>query len=183
MENNIRMRKFDFRCDLVEIFELMMQAEDQALFLGRVQINSLPDFEKWMIHNMSMYYHDFYVLQDTQTYKVVGYVYSYDYRLYDLHCKVSIFLKPEYRNVGIGALAGIRFLNELFTSFPLRKIYADVYDYNKQSLQSNLGAGFEEEGVLKEYRFNAGKYYDMHMLSITRERFYEKFGSMFKKND
>ena len=97
--------------------------------------------------------------------------------------EASIFLNKKYRDVGVGALCGVQFLDELFSNYPLRKIYIDVYDYNKQSLACNLGIGFVEEGCLKGYRYNNGEYHDMHLLSITREKFYEKAGGFLKRHD
>ena len=182
MKNGLKLKKFNFRNDLADLFEIMMDNQDQALFHGRMQINSLPDFEKWMIGNMAHFYHDFYVITSDDNYTIVGYVYSYEYKIYDGHCKVCIFLNKEYRDVGVGALCGIRFLDELFSNYPLRKIYIDVYDYNKQSLACNLGVGFVEEGCLKDYRYNNGEYHDLHLLSITREKFYEKAGEIIKRD-
>ena len=179
METSLILRKFNFRTDLEDIFRLMTDSREQSLFHGRMQINSLPEFERWMVANMAQFYHDFYVIFDESSYNIVGYVYSYEYRVYDGHCKVCIVLNKQYRDVGVGAICALRFLNELFTSYPLRKIFIDVYDYNKQSLQSNIDAGFVEEGCLKECRYYNGKYYDTHILGLTRERFYEKYGAIF----
>ena len=173
MDEGFTFRKFNFRNDLADLFDLMTDARDQALFHCRFPVNSLPDFEKWMIANMTHLYHEFYVIVAKDNYSIVGYVYSYDYKFFDGHCKVCIFLKKQYRDVGMGALCGMRFMSDLFSSYPLRKIYIDVYDYNEQSLQCNLGIGFVEEGCLKDYRFLDGKYHDMHLLSITRDAFFE----------
>ncbi len=181
MENKLTLRKFDFRSDLEDLFYIMMDSQDQMLFHGRFQVNSLPDFEKWMINNTAHIYHDFYVIFDESDYNIVGYIYSYDYRAYDGHCKVCTFIKQKYRDIGVGAICGINFLNELFVNYPIRKIYIDVFDYNRQSLKSNLDAGFVEEGLLKEFRYYDGKYHDMHLLAITRERFYEKFNGVIGK--
>lgn len=172
MISNLNFRKFDFRTDIRDLFELMTDSKDQSLFHGRIQINSLQEFENWMINNFSHNYHVFYVVCSENA--IVGYIYSYQFRAYDGHCKVCAFLNKKYRDVGIGAYVGLKFLNELFLDYPIRKIYIDVYDYNNQSLLSNLQIGFVEEGCLKEYRYNNGQYYDLHILSIAREKFFEK---------
>ena len=175
MKNSLSLRKFNSKTDLDKLFDLMINTKDQMLFHGRVQFNSLEDFERWFMGNLSHAYHDFYVISDDENNKIAGYVYSYEYRHYDGHAKVCVVMAEEYRQVGMGAIIGLRFLNELFSNYPLRKVYIDVYDYNKQSLKSNLDVGFEEEGCLKEFRYENGKYYDMHLLSLTREKFYEKY--------
>jgi RimJ/RimL family protein N-acetyltransferase len=175
MKNNIILRKFDYKNDLDILFNIMINSNDQMLFHGRIQLNSVPDFEKWFMGNLTHGYHDFYVVEDGETKEVMGYIYSYEFRPYDGHCKVCTVLTEKYRAVGVGAVVGLRFLNELFSNYPLRKVYIDVYDYNKQSLQSNIDAGFVEEGLLKNFRYENGEYHDMHVLGLTRERFYEKF--------
>lgn len=175
MKNNIIFRKYNPRTDLEKMFDMMIGSRDQMLFHGKVQFNTIRDFEDWLMDNMSRAYHDFFVVSDKTNNEVLGFAYSYDYRGYDGHCKVCVVIDEKYRAVGVGAVIGLRLLNELFVNYPLRKIYIDVYDYNKQSLQSNLDAGFVEEGCLKNFRYHNGKYYDMHLLGITRERYYEKF--------
>lgn len=176
MENsNVKFKKFDFRNDVVDLFNLMLDSKEQVLFHSRFQINSLPEFEKFMATNLATIYHDFYVIFDESTYSNIGYVYSYEFSHYDSHCKICLFVKDKYQNSGIGAYMGVKFVDELFRNYPLKKIFTDVYDYNKQSLLSNLDSGFVEEGCLKEFRYHNGKYYDLHVLGLSREDFYKKF--------
>ena len=175
MKSNLSLRKVNLKTDIEELFDIMINGKDQMLFHGRVQFNYLADFERWFTDNLSRYYHDFYVVYDDANKKIAGYVYSYEYRSYDGHCKVFTVLTETYRQVGMGALVGLRFLKELFTNYPIRKVYLDIYNYNKQSLMSNLDAGFKEEGCLKNFRYDNGEYHDMHILSLTRETFYEKY--------
>lgn len=40
-------------------------------------------------------------------------------------------------------------MKQLFKQYPLRKIYVDIYDYNQESLKSNISAGFEIEGSIE----------------------------------
>lgn len=77
--------------------------------------------------------------------------------------------------MGIGAMATLSFMKQLFKQYPLRKIYVDIYDYNQESLKSNISAGFEIEGVLKEYRYLNGKYHSLNVLSISRECFEKRY--------
>ena len=64
-------------------------------------------------------------------------------------------------------------MDYLFKKYPLKQILISVFDYNANSLSSNLKGGFEEVGVIPEYRFCDGEYHAMHILRITREKFYE----------
>ena len=64
MKNNIILRKFDYKNDLDILFNIMINSNDQMLFHGRIQLNSVPDFEKWFMGNLTHGYHDFYVVED-----------------------------------------------------------------------------------------------------------------------
>lgn len=170
--NKLRFRRFEHNKDLLNLYYVMTNVNEQMFFHSKTVFNSNVDYEQWLLGQMKYHYHDFYILEDSDNdSKFAGFMYSYDFRLNDGHCMICVYLTPEYRNVGYGAYAGIKFIKEIFQEYPVRKIYLTIYDYNKQSLQSNLSAGFTEEGCLKEYRYYDGKYWDMHFLAITRETF------------
>ena len=73
---------------------------------------------------------------------------------------------------------GARFMGDLFSAYPLRKIYALVYGYNEESLRSNLAAGFVEEGVMREYRYLGGAWHDCHILALTKQAYEEGLGKL-----
>ncbi len=171
----ISWRPFDPQRDMEPIFRLYQDPQEQALFAQRVPITSVDEFAEWFGTNMRGSYHDFHVVEDPSAdHRMAGFVFSYDYHPFDLHCKVCLYATPEYRGTGLAGVMGASFLDELFTIYPLRKVYALVYDYNGASLGSNLQAGFEEEGVMRDYRYLGGSYYDCHILAMTRERFCER---------
>lgn len=182
MGGDVCLRRFNFRQDVEDMFEIMNDPNDQMLFIRKMPFNTLPDFDMWMQNNFKGFYHEFNVITDNQSsYDFLGFVYSYEYSPVDLHCKVCLVLKKEYRNMGLGGKILINFLNYLFTDYPLRKVFLTIYDYNKQSLDSNLQAGFIEEGVMKEYRYHNGKFHDLHILSMTREEFYKRFDKFLNR--
>lgn len=170
--SDIVWRPFDPQRDMEPMFRLYQDPQEQALFAQRVPITSSDEFAEWFGANIHTSYHDFHVVEDPSAdYRMAGFVFSYDYRPFDLHCKVCLYAVPEYRGTGLAGVMGASFIDELFTIYPLRKVYALVYDYNGASLQSNLQAGFAEEGVMRDYRYLAGSYYDCHVLALTREAF------------
>ena len=175
-----RLRAYDAQRDLATIFSLYMDPVEQPQFAMRVPITSEAEFAAWFEENMGTYYHDFYVIEagPPDAAELAGFVFSYDYHAFDLHCKVCIYVTDKYRATGLAGTAGTEFIDAMFCMYPLRKVYALVYGYNQQSLKSNLAAGFVEEGVLKEYRYLDGAWHDCHMLGLTRERFYEGVGRM-----
>ena len=64
MKNNIIFRKYNPRTDLEKMFDMMIGSRDQMLFHGKVQFNTIRDFEDWLMDNMSRAYHDFFVVSD-----------------------------------------------------------------------------------------------------------------------
>ena len=166
----ITWRGFDPQRDMEPIYRLYQNPWEQALFAQRVPVASLDEFAAWFGENLSTLYHDFHIVEDARS-ELAGFVFSYDYHPFDLHCKVCIYVVEAYRTTGLAGTVGASFIDELFTLYPLRKVYALVYGYNTESLASNLQAGFVEEGVLRAYRYLGGTYHDCHVLSLTREDF------------
>lgn len=166
--DNIELKELDVDRDLDSLFSMMLSS-DQYLFSTIISINSKEEFEEWLRSQIRNFFHEFKVIFFEG--KAVGFLYAYEFTLKDLHCKLCMDICDTLRGIGVGGIAAIMYLDYLFDTYPLRKVYSTVYEYNKQSLLSNIRAGFCEEGVLKEYRYYNGKYYDMHFFSITRERF------------
>lgn len=100
---------------------------------------------------------------------IIGTVYSYNLNLIDGNIFLTIYLEEEYERKGYGAETVAIFLDYLFATFPLHKIYFEVYDYNRLSLSTLQTAGFVEEGRFKEHRFVGGKRYDLIRFAFFRE--------------
>lgn len=171
-------RAFDAEADAPLMFDLYRDPYEQALFAQRVPLTTLAEFGEWLDGNMRGNYHEFRVVADEATGELAGFVFAYDYRPFDLHCKVCVYMRPEWRGSGAAGLMGARFMGDLFAAYPLRKIYALVYGYNEESLRSNLAAGFVEEAVLREYRYLGGAWHDCHVLALSREAFEAGLGRL-----
>lgn len=81
--------------------------------------------------------------------QIVGTLYSYSFNLIDGHCFITIYLDQKYDRRGYGVEATALFLYHLFESYPLNKIYMEVYDYNRSSWSNLEGAGFVLEGGIQ----------------------------------
>lgn len=184
----LRLRHYDARTDVEPMFAAYSDPAEQALFAHREQINSVQEFDAWMTENVASVYHDLYVIEapadgdgrDASADgtrgggRFAGFVYSYDYRTSDLRCNMCLYLARPYRGTGAAGIVAATFLDELFSYYPLRKVYLYVYDYNRASLASDLQAGFVEEGCLREYRYLDGRWWDCHVLAMTRRGFEER---------
>ena len=63
------------------------------------------------------------------------------------------------------------FTDSLFRSFPLRKLYLEIPAFNLDTVRSAIGRMLAEEGVLREHVYFDGRYWDQHILALTRESF------------
>ena len=158
----------------------IMTAEDQYLYSTKLRFQSQQGFERWLCCRLKSDFHDFYIVRDPHTLIALGYVHNYDFSLIDGTCKLVVYIVPQYSKIGIGGIAAITFMQRLFSMYPLRKLYSTVYEYNEESLRSNIAAGFQEEGILRDYRYQNGKYHSMHYLSMTKPQFDKTIGKLVK---
>lgn len=169
MIDDISLRIIESDEDIAFLFE-MFTASDQHLFSSTIPLNSISEFTEWISSRLRNYYHDFRIMHYNNS--PVGFIYSFDHFASDGHCKICVDVLPSFRNSGIGGLGTILFADYLFKTYPLRKIYSTVYDYNKQSLMTNIKSGLVEEGKLNGIKYYNGKFYDLHFFSISRDLFY-----------
>lgn len=164
----IKLEWVDLDEDIHDLFSYVC-SNDQYLFSTRLWFNSEREFAIWIKSRMDSEFHDIFMIKENG--KNIGYVHDYDFDERNGHCKIAVFIEKNHRAYGLGGLASVMFMEFLFAQYSIRKIYIDIYEYNKESLDSNLKAGFEKEGFLKDYRYYAGKYYGMYILSMTREKY------------
>jgi hypothetical protein len=60
----------------------------------------------------------------------------------------------------------------LFQALPFRKVYHEVFSYNKTVVRICRKLCLAEEGVLKADRFWNGAYWDLHIFALYREAWY-----------
>lgn len=99
----------------------------------------------------------------------VGLVQLYDVSLENGWAFYFQYMAPEYRQHVFAAEAALLFVDQVFAQTSLRKIYADVYEYNDLALRSLLNAGCKEEGRFREFAWHDGRYWDCYRLSLSRD--------------
>ncbi|MEX2158157.1 MAG: GNAT family protein [Dehalococcoidia bacterium] len=102
--------------------------------------------------------------------KPIGLAQAYDFSMEDGWTSCLGYIEPAFRVRGHGAEAGLLFADYLFSSFPIRKVYADVLEFNGSVLRTLQGIGFVVEGRRSEHGFFQGKYWDLFHLALTRTR-------------
>ncbi len=78
-------------------------------------------------------------------------------------------LVPPARGLG-WPLEGVTvFLSYLFDVLPLRKVYADVLEFNVRSIDRVLRDYASEEGRLRAHEFHMGRYWDLITFAVYRD--------------
>ncbi|MCD7951289.1 MAG: GNAT family N-acetyltransferase [Erysipelotrichaceae bacterium] len=154
-------------------------ADDQYLYSTKFGFNTKKEFEQWLRERLNNRFYDFFIVKNNQL-KSIGFVYNYDLSLIDGHCKLVVYIIDEYRKTGIGGFVATKFMKYLFAKYPIRKVYSTIYDYNQESLQSHIAAGFIEEGSISDYRYYHGTYHRIHYFSMNRKTFESTLGKLVK---
>lgn len=109
------------------------------------------------------------LVTERETSQPIGTVYSFDVSLVNGYASFCIYLDPSHTGRGLGVEAGYLFVNYLMTYYPLRKLYTDIYSYNKHSLHVADKIGFVVEGTLRAHRWFDGQYWDLYKLALYRD--------------
>jgi RimJ/RimL family protein N-acetyltransferase len=78
---------------------------------------------------------------------------------------------PTVETTGLGIEAVDIFIEYVFGTYNLRKLYLEVPEYNLPSMSHLAGGVFKEEGRLRQHTFYQGVYWDRHMLALYRQDF------------
>ena len=101
--------------------------------------------------------------------ETVGLVTAYDENRNGLNCKIA-FVRCGSRAHGDQAAlfdGMLLLIGHLFANFPFRKLFAEVPAYNMSLFVDDFA---DHEGVLREYLFHDGRFVDLHLVSISRDR-------------
>ncbi|MEO6034300.1 MAG: GNAT family protein [Verrucomicrobiota bacterium] len=87
----------------------------------------------------------------------------------ECRAEISCALSPSYRRKGIMTEARIAIINYAFGNWDgLRRVHSEIALDNEPSRQMNLKLGFIEEGILRGYQRDNGKFTDIRILSLLR---------------
>jgi len=149
------------------------------LWTMRKDILSEEEFAQAFAARLRSYYHLFFMIRSNG--RPAGFIYSYDANVRDGYAFVAAFLEPGSRSKGLAARAGLLFAHHLFSFDPLHKLYFDVFEYNRPSLDALLGAGMRVEGAFGRHRFFNGQHWTVYRLAMYREDFYGRFASVLRR--
>lgn len=146
--------------DIIKIFSWRNKDKFRNFFHYK---SSIIDYENFVTEfkKDSSTRHTQLVIESKSDKEIIGLIFSFNLNLIDGYCFINVYLDEKFEQKGYGPEAfGLLFCH-LFDSYPLNKIYTEVFDYNKLSLSTITSTGFKEEGRFKEHKFYNGKRHDV----------------------
>jgi len=99
-----------------------------------------------------------------------AYFAGYDLSLKSRHCYLAILSLSGRPTEGRVFLGSFLFIEHLFRSFELRKLYIEVAGYNLDAVLGGPQTLFDIEGVLREHEEWHGQLWDNYIGAVSRER-------------
>lgn len=169
---NLKMCNYVAGADYGELYRLFTDPSVNPMIIIKPDHNTMGVFSKWLDRHLETDFNDFMVFR-AENDDFVGFAYSYEFKGLDGHCQFTVAVKPEYQKTGAGGFIAFQFLEYLFRSYHLRKVYIHVFLRNTHSLRRVQAFGFCLEGTLKEYRYYDGDFDDLLIYSVTRQGFHD----------
>ena len=70
---------------------------------------------------------------------------------------------------GMGTALAYKMLEYIFEDLNIRKLCAEVLDYNENSIKFHEKVGFQKEGILREHIYINNSYCDIHLFSYFKK--------------
>ncbi len=101
----------------------------------------------------------------------IGIVVAYNAELNHRFAYLGADFAPNVQGIGIAIEAAELFVDYIFATYNLRKLYLEVPEYNLGSMAYGVGGILKEEGVLRGHTYFRGQYWDRHLLALYRDEF------------
>jgi RimJ/RimL family protein N-acetyltransferase len=110
-----------------------------------------------------------FVVTMTGAAEPIGHVVCYGHDAGHQYAFVGLVFAPPVLGTGLPLEAASCFLNYLFGTWNLRKVYFEVPEFNFPQFASGAGHYFHEEGRLRQHEFYAGRFWDKLYLAVYRD--------------
>jgi RimJ/RimL family protein N-acetyltransferase len=108
--------------------------------------------------------------------KIIGFINLLNIDFQNKTCETSIIIgEREYHRKGIAAEARVMLFKYAFFELGMERIQSRIFDTNKAAILNAEKFGYTKEGILRKAIFRNGEFQDVHLYSMLREEFIEKF--------
>jgi len=111
-----------------------------------------------------------HIILDIATGAPVGLIRACDADLRNGFAYLSLALDRRVQGRGWPLEAAVLFVNHVFRTWPLRKLYAELLGSEMHAIASGLGRILIEEGRLVAHEYVDGSWVDVHIVGLFRER-------------
>lgn len=164
---NIALRTIT-RDDYEFIFRVRTNTEDLFLWSHPRKLRSFPDFVIDLEDSLRSYIDTFLIIADPSGQDQMGFVYSYETSPVDGYTFLAIYLAPSFRGSGFWKDALGIFLEYLFNYLNIRKVYMDIFEFNRISIGLAEAYGLKEEGKFPSHRWYGDQYWALHRFALYR---------------
>lgn len=103
--------------------------------------------------------------------KFIGHCGLFNFNHLSQTCELGISIgDKEYWGRGYGREAVTLLVDYAFRYQNLRRVYLEVHSLNERAIKAYIGAGFIEEGRLREHVWSDGQYDDLVLMGILRDK-------------
>ncbi len=166
--------------DIRFLYDIFCDYDELYLWNNDRELHTFEDFNSSFQHRVDHVYRHFCMICTANEKEKIGFIYSYNVHSGDGYAYTTIYIVPQWRRTIFAAEAGLLYYSHLFRFFNYRKIYSEVYAYNKPSSLFLQTAGFIMEGCLKQHRYYQGDFVDLLIYSIQRGTFFEKHSDLIR---
>ena len=114
-----------------------------------------------------------FIVVETGTTDILGHVVCYGAESAQQHAYVGAVFSPRMIATGRPIQPIALFINYVFVTWNLRKLYMEVPEFNMETLWSGAGSFFHQEACFREHDYYAGRFWDKYVLAVYRDEMAE----------
>jgi RimJ/RimL family protein N-acetyltransferase/acyl carrier protein len=155
-----------------ELREIEIQSSFSDRWRFRDQVPSPSAYSSWIWQDVLSQF----LIVERASDRLIGLVEAYEFRSTSGTVKVSLVTGDAYRRSGFGVAGLGLFLDILFRSFPIRKVYFEVLEDNWLQFSHFVDWLGEVEAVLHDHVVVSGRLQSLTIATIFRNQ-WEEFGA------
>ncbi|MCY4329613.1 MAG: GNAT family protein [Endozoicomonadaceae bacterium] len=127
------------------------------------------EYARNWIHYIKQHHDDtrFVIATENEAIGEIGFITQPDVHLYS--GEVAYWIGEQYWGQGIATKALKYLINYAFKEKGMKRLYADILEYNKASCRVLQKCGFQLDGVMRSHIFKKNRFYDQLVFSLLSD--------------